>query len=67
MSAAFKIVVEVEEVKTLNSICVNGITFAVEFFLVQTGNSLRRSQVSSAKYFCIWYKCTDEERQIIGD
>ena len=31
MSDAFKNVVE--EVKTLNSICVNGITFAVEFFL----------------------------------
>jgi len=52
------------DVKTMNTISGNGITFSVEFFLGADWKFLALAigiKSASAKYFCIWCKCSDEE------
>jgi len=60
----------VQDIKTLKSISVNGITFSVEFFLGADWKFLALVEgvnSASSKYFCIWCKCSNEARHIIGD
>lgn len=60
----------IEDVKIMESITVNGATFSVEFFLCADWKFLALIvgiQAASSKHFCIWCKCTNEERQILGD
>ena len=58
------------DVKTMNTISVNGVTFSVEFFLDADWKFLALAigiKSASANHFCIWCKCSDEERQVIVD
>ena len=62
MAEALKTVTE--DVKTMSTISVNGVTFSVEFFLGADWKFLALAigiKSASAKHFCIWCKCSDEE------
>lgn len=53
------------EVKTLQSITVDGITFTVEYFLRTNWKFLVLIvgiEAATAKYFCIWCNCAAEDR-----
>ena len=53
-----------DDVKTMSTISVNGVTFSVEFFLGADWKFLALTigiKSASAKHFCIWCKCTDKE------
>lgn len=57
------------EIKTLQSIVVDGVTFTIEFFLAADWKFLATIvgiEAATAKYFCIWCKCPAEYRHISG-
>ena len=57
------------EIKILQSITIDGITFTVDFFLGADWKFLAQIiglQAATAKYFCIWCKCPAADRHIPG-